>query len=222
MVSCLSSHPWAGPLASAGPHALLLRSERHTHESIRVWAPTACVKRPSVSIKHEISTINSISVKSHQTTGTFFAVIVTNVHNSEVQHVQNIKKNQPRNNKRASEQLTPSTRALFYQVWTWLTPTSVPSHGVILSICGGRLNARDARSSSAPLALPPSGLFVPASRLSLSFQYGDLLLVLCAALRKCSTPRSAGREGEGGGGLAPAQAFVHNLCAFLFVSRSGV
>lgn len=56
------------------------------------------------------------------------------------------------------------------------------------------------RSSSGPLTLHPSGLFASPPCLSLCFLYGDLLLVLCAALRKCSTPRSAGRGVGGVGG----------------------
>lgn len=51
MVSCLSSHPWTGPLTSVSPHALLLQSERHMHRTRCVRALSACVKRLSVSIK---------------------------------------------------------------------------------------------------------------------------------------------------------------------------
>lgn len=75
------------------------------------------------------------------------------------------------------------------------------------------------RSSSAPLTLHPTGLFAPPLCLSLCFLYGDLLHVLCTALRKCSTPRSAG-GGAGGGRLAPAQAFLYNLCPFFCLSLS--
>lgn len=46
-------------------------------------------------------------------------------------------------------------------------------------------------ASHAPSAPPP-----PVCR----FLYGDLLLVLCAALRKCSTPRSAGSSSGRGVG----------------------
>ena len=115
------------------------------------------------------------------------------------------KKNEPRNNKRATEQLKWSTCTLLCEAWTWFIPTSVPSDGVRLSFCGGRVNARGTgRNAAAHLRLSRS--IRPASslppRLSLGFLYGDLLLVLCPALRKCSTPRSAGVKGWGGGGCS--------------------
>lgn len=101
--------------------------------------------------------------------------------------------------------------------------TSVPSYGVRLSICGGRPNARGTRRNAAA-HLRLSRSIRPASSL-------PPYVCRCVSYTVTSSMSSAQPSGNaallalqagglgGGGRLAPAQAFLYNLCPF-FVSRS--